>query len=50
MLNFWVNTVEKPELLEHIEFPVSALKSIHAVAVHRLIYVELGEPEPKVDE
>lgn len=34
----------------HTKFPVSVIKCIHAVAVHRLIFTEPGEPEPKVDE
>jgi hypothetical protein len=32
------------------KFPVSSLKSIHAVAVHRLVVAELGEAELKIDE
>lgn len=48
MLNLYVRN--KISLPNHIQFPTSAIKSIHEVAVHRIIFVEIGEAEPKIDE
>ncbi|KAI6183674.1 Rapamycin-insensitive companion of mTOR [Aphelenchoides bicaudatus] len=51
LLSTHLNSKSKLIYSATTSFPASSLKSIHAVAVHRLIFPEHGEPEPRpIDE
>lgn len=50
MLKFHATLKVKPTYPEYTSFPTSAIKAIHAVAVHRLVITESGESDCKLDE